>query len=303
MKHKLGSLVLPVLGLAIGLGAQAKEPLPVSVVPVAGRVFMLASGGNGNVGVVADPEGALMIDAMEEEMAGNLRAALRSLPGGGSVRVLVNTHWHWDHVNGNKAFGPAAVIVAHENTRALNAADQPRFGGSIKALPAGALPVITFADRMAAHAGGLDLRLVHYPHAHTGGDTVVFIDALKIVHTGDMFFNGMFPYLDVPSGGDIVNWARQLDAILAGLPEDVRIIPGHGPLAGKAEIKAFRDMLSDSAELVRARMKQGMSLEEIQAAGMPDRFEPWTRGFMPVPGWLELVYQSLEKNEESGPTP
>ena len=203
MKHKPGSLVLLVLGLAAGLLARAQELPPISVVPVAGPVFMLASGGNGNVGVVADPAGVFMIDAMEEEMAGKLRAALESLPGGERVRVLVNTHWHWDHVNGNKAFGPAAVIVAHENTRALNAADQPRFGDTIKALPSGALPVLTYSDRMAAHAGGLDLRLVHYPHAHTGGDTVVFIDALKIVHTGDMFFNGMFPYLDVPSGGDV----------------------------------------------------------------------------------------------------
>jgi cyclase len=297
MKHRIGSLALLFLGLAAGLAAQTQEPPSISVIPVAGPVYMLESGGNGNVGVVADPDGVLMIDAMEEEMAGNLRAALESLPGGERVRVLVNTHWHWDHVNGNKVFGPAAVIVAHENTRALNAADQPRFGGTIKALPSGALPVLTYSDKMAAHAGGLDLRLVHYPHAHTGGDTVVFIDALKIVHTGDMFFNGMFPYLDVPSGGDIVNWARQLDAILAGLPEDARVIPGHGPLAGKGELKAFRDMLADSAALVRGRMKQGMSLEAIQAAGMPDRFTPWTKGFMPVPGWLELVYRSLEKNE------
>ncbi|HEX2696042.1 MAG TPA: MBL fold metallo-hydrolase, partial [Acidobacteriota bacterium] len=215
------------------------------------------------------------------------------------VRVLVNTHWHWDHVNGNKAFGPAAVIVAHENTRALNAADQVMFGRTIKALPAGALPVITYSDKMTAYAGGLILRLVHYPHAHTDGDTVIFIDALKIVHTGDIFFNGMFPFLDVPNGGDIDNWVRQLDVILAALPDDIRIIPGHGPLAGKDELKAFRDMLDDSAELVRGRMKEGKTLEEIQAAGMPERFAPWTKGFMPVPGWLELVYRSLEKNKRA----
>ncbi len=284
------------LGLSVHLPAQQKEPLAVTVIPVAGPVYMLESGGNGNVGVVADPDGVLMIDAMEEEMAGKLRAALKTLPGGDRVRVLINTHWHWDHVNGNKAFGPAAVIVAHENTRALNAADQPMFGGAIKALPAGALPVLTYSDRMTAHAGGLTLRLVHYPHAHTDGDTVIFIDALKIVHAGDMFFNGRFPFMDVPHGGDIDSWVRQLDVILAAVPDDVRIIPGHGPLAGKSELKAFRDMLHDSAELVRERMKEGKSLKEIQAAGMPERFAPWSKGFMPVSGWLELVYRSLEKN-------
>jgi cyclase len=297
MKQRALTVLFLVSGLAVGLPAQSKEPLPVSVVPVAGPVYMLASSGNGNVGVVADPAGVFMIDAMEEGMAGNLRAALKPLPGGDRVRVLVNTHWHWDHVNGNKAFGPAAVIVAHENTRALNAAEQVMFGGTIKALPEGALPVLTYADKMAAHAGGLALRLVHYPRAHTDGDTVIFIDPLKIVHMGDMFFNGMFPFLDVPNGGDIDNWGRQLDVILASLPDDARIIPGHGPLAGKGELLAFRQMLCDSAELVRGQMKEGKTLKEIQAAGMPERFAPWTKGFMPVPGWLELVYRSLEKNK------
>jgi glyoxylase-like metal-dependent hydrolase (beta-lactamase superfamily II) len=296
MKQRALILLFVVFGLAVGLPAQSKEPLPVSVVPVAGPVYMLASGGNGNVGVVADTDGILMIDAMEEEMAGSLRAALKPLPGGDRVRVLVNTHWHWDHVSGNKAFGPAAVIVAHENTRALNAADQAMFGGTIKALPAGALPGLTYADKMTAHAGGLVLRLVHYPHAHTNGDTVIFIDALKIVHMGDMFFNGMFPFLDVPNGGSIDNWVRQLDVILAALPDDARIIPGHGPLAGRGELLAFRQMLYDSAELVRGQMKAGKTLEEIQAGSMPERFAPWAKGFMPVPGWLELVYRSLEKN-------
>ncbi len=295
-RNTLGILVMG-FGLIVCLRAQQKEPLAITVVAVAGPVYMLESGGNGNVGVIADPDGVFMIDAMEEEMDGRLRAAIERLPGGDRVRVLVNTHWHWDHVNGNKAFGPAAVIVAHENTRALNAADQAMFGGTIKALPARALPVLTYSDNMTAYAGGQTLRLVHYPHAHTDGDTVLFIDALKIVHTGDMFFNGMFPFMDVSNGGDIDNWVRQLDVILAAVPDDVRIIPGHGPLAGKGELKAFRDMLRDSAELVRERMKEGKTLKEIQAAGMPDRFAPWTKGFMPVPGWLELVYRSLEKNE------
>ncbi len=297
MKRNTLSILVMSFELVVCLRAQQKEPLAVTVIPVAGPVFMLESGGNGNVGVVADPDGVLMIDAMEEEMAGRLRAAIEPLPGGDRVRVLVNTHWHWDHVNGNKAFGPAAVIVAHENTRALNAADQAMFGGTIKALPAGALPVLTYSDNMTAYAGGQTLRLVHYPHAHTNGDTVIFIDALKIVHTGDLFFNGMFPFIDVSNGGDIDNWVRHLDVILAAVPDDVRIIPGHGPLAGKGELKAFRDMLRDSAELVRERMKEGKTLKEIQAAGMPDRFAPWTKGFMPVPGWLELVHRSLEKNE------
>jgi len=298
MKRMIPGAFFLILGLAINLQAQQNQP-KLSIIPVAGPVYMLEAGGNGNVGIVADPAGVFMIDAMEEEMAGQIRAAIRSLPGGDRVRVLVNTHWHWDHVNGNKAFGPAAIIVAHENVWSLNAADQTMFGGTIKALPAGALPVITYSDKLVVHAGGETIRLVHFPHAHTDGDTVVFIDSLKVVHMGDMFFNGMFPFLDVSNGGDIDNWVRQLDVILAALPADAKIIPGHGPLAGIDELKAFRQMLYDSAEIVRGQMKEGKTLEQIKAAGVPDRLAPWTKGFLPTPDWLELVYRSLEKHKIS----
>jgi len=287
-----------ILGLTVCLQAQQNQP-KLSIIPVAGPVYMLEAGGNGNVGIVADPVGVFMIDAMEEEMAGQIRAAIRPVPGGDRVRVLVNTHWHGDHVNGNKAFGPAAIIVAHENVWSMNAADQVLFGGTIKALPAGALPVITYSDKLVAHAGGETIRLVHYPRAHTDGDAVVFIDSLKVVHMGDMFFNGMFPFLDVANGGDIDNWVRQLDIILAALPADAKIIPGHGPLAGVDELKAFRQMLYDSAEIVRGQMKEGKTLEQIKAAGVPDRLAPWTKGFLPTPDWLELVYRSLEKHKSS----
>jgi hypothetical protein len=110
-----------------------------------------------------------------------------------------------------------------------------------------------------------------------------------------MFFNGMFPFMDIANGGNIGNWVRQLDSILADLPSDTRVIPGHGPLAGVGELKAFRQMLYDSAAIVRSRMQEGKTLDQIKAAGLPDSFEPWTKGFFTAPQWLELVYQSLDK--------
>ena len=112
---------------------------------------------------------------------------------------------------------------------------------------------------------------------------------------GDMFFHGMFPFMDVANGGNIESWVRQLDSILSGLPPGTKIIPGHGPVAGVAELKAFRQMLYNSAEIVRGRMKEGKTLDQIKSAGLPDRFEPWTKGFFTAPQWLELVYQSLTK--------
>jgi len=271
-----------------------QNPPKVTTTPVAGPVYML-QGGGGNIGVIADPAGVFMIDSMDESSAGQVRAAIKALPGGDKIRILINTHWHSDHTDGNKVFGPGSIIVAHENVRSLLAKPQNLMGQQAQALPAGALPTITYSDKLALWAGDIQVRLVHYPHAHTNGDTVVFIDKYKVVHMGDMFFNGLFPFLDVANGGDIDNWVRQLDAVLSSLSDDTKIIPGHGPLAGIAELKAFRQMLFDSAETVRKQIKEGKTLEQIKAAGLPDRFAPWTKGFLPTPQWLEMVYQSLQR--------
>jgi cyclase len=305
MKMKRQGWIVPLglLGAALFALAQTPQALPpLKLTPVAGAVHML-EGGGGNIGVVADGAGLVLIDAMYEGVAEGIRGAVKALPGGDRVRILINTHWHADHTDGNKAFGPGAVIVAHANVRALLAADQALMGRTTKALPAAALPAVTFEDGLTLYAGGGPIRLVHFPRAHTDGDLVVFLDGPKVVHMGDMFFNGMFPFMDVAHGGDILNWVKDLDKVLAGLPAEARIIPGHGPLAGPAELKAFRDMLAASADHVGTMMMAGRSLDEIKAAGLPAALEPWSKGFMKGPQWLELVYRSLEKNKGSAGTP
>jgi cyclase len=274
------------------MGPAQQAPPPARLLPVAGPLYMV-QGSGGNIGVVSDESGLLMIDAQFEAAAGAVREALRPLPGSGRIRVLVNTHWHSDHTDGNKAFGPGAAIVAHENVRELLAGGQILPGGETKALPSAALPDITFADRLTVYAGGQAVRLVHFPRAHTDGDIVAFFDGLKAVHMGDMFFNGTFPFMDIDHGGDIVSWTRHLDAILAGLPADAKIIPGHGPLGGVAELRAFRDMLAASTEFVRGLIQAGKTLDEVKAAPLPAALQPWAKGFMNGPRWLELVYRSL----------
>jgi cyclase len=285
--------VTVILCVAAGLYAQ-QDQSKVTMTPLAGPVYILQAGGAGNVAVVADPAGVFMVDGMVESSVGQIREAIKPLAGGDRVRVLVNTHWHFDHVGGNADLGQGATIVAQENTRALLASDQTLFG-PVKALPAAAVPNVTYSTELTAYAGGQPIRLVYYPHCHTNGDTVVFFDSLKIVHMGDMFFNGLFPFMDVEHGGDIDSWVRQLDAILAKLPADAKIIPGHGPLAGVTELKAFRQMLSESAGLVRDQMKAGKTLDQIKAAGLTEGLKPWAKGFMTADQWLELVYRSLDR--------
>ncbi len=293
-KLSVAGTVLAAACLAGSMPA-GQAPPRIERVPVAGPVFML-QGGGGNIGVVADEAGLVLIDAMFERVAGGVREAVKDLPGGGRVRVLVDTHWHSDHTDGNKAFGPGATVIAHENVRAVLARDEPLLGGVTQALPESARPNVTFEDELTVYAGGRPIRLVHFPRAHTDGDTVVFMDGDGVVHMGDMFFNGTFPFMDVDHGGDVENWVRQLDRVLAGLPEGAKVIPGHGPLGGKADLRAFRDMLAASAAHVGARRKEGRTLDEIKAAGLPPGLEPWAKGFMTGPRWLELVYRSLEKN-------
>jgi len=293
MKQKIRIALLLMACPALLVPAQQKPP-QIILVPVAGPVCML-EGGGGNIGVVADDAGLLMIDSMFEGVAAAVREAVKALPGGGHVRMLIDTHWHADHTDGNKAFGPGAVVIAHENVLPLVAKGQTLLGGQVEALPAGAQPNLTFSDRLTIYAGGESIRLVHFPHAHTDGDTVVFLDGQKTVHMGDMFFNGMFPVLDFENGGDIDNWVCQLDTVLASLPAEAKIIPGHGRLGGVVELKAFRDMLETSANFVREQMKAGKTLDEVKAMALPDSLEPWTKGFLSAPEWLEMVYRSLEK--------
>jgi cyclase len=297
MSRRILTFLSVIILMTASLNAQQNPPT-VTTVPVAGPIYMLQGEGGGNIGVIADPSGIVMIDSMMQSYAEPIRKAVKTLPGGEKIRFLVNTHWHSDHTDGDRAFGPGAIVVAHENVRSLLSKSQTIMGQTTPALPAGALPSVTYSDKLMLYAGNEPVRLMHYAHAHTNGDTVVYMDARKAVHMGDMFFNGMFPFLDVANGGDIDNWVRQLDSIIAGLPADVKIIPGHGPLAGVAELKSFRQMLFDSAETVRKQMKEGKTLEQIKAAGLPERFSPWTKGFLPTPQWLELVYQSLEKNKK-----
>jgi glyoxylase-like metal-dependent hydrolase (beta-lactamase superfamily II) len=209
---------------------QAQQPPPTfTITQVAGPIYMI-QGDGGNVGVLADPAGVLMIDSMYERSAPSIRAMIKSLPGGDRIRILINTHWHADHTEGNVALGSGAVIIAQENVRSLLAKPQTLMGQQTKALPSSTLPTVTYSDKLALYVGNEPIRLIHYPNCHSNGDTVVFFDRSNVIHMGDMFFNGLFPFIDIANGGNIENWVRQLDKILSGLPDNG--ISPHSAMAG-----------------------------------------------------------------------
>jgi glyoxylase-like metal-dependent hydrolase (beta-lactamase superfamily II) len=250
------------------------------------RVYML-EGSGGNIGVSVGADGVLIVDDQFAPLADKIRAAIGEL-GGGDPTFILNTHYHGDHTGGNAHFGEKGVIVAHRNVRNRLAArrvdDRP--------LPEAALPEITFDIGLSIHFNGEELRVVHFPKAHTDGDGVVFFTGSNVVHTGDLFFNGRFPYVDLRAGGDVQGYIDAVRSLLKQIPQDARIIPGHGPLARPDDLRTALEMLETCADLVKEAIDAGRTLEEIQAAGVPEKWRSWGQGWMSTDRWLAIVYNS-----------
>ncbi len=251
-------------------------------------VYML-EGSGGNIGVSVGPDGVLIVDDQFAPLAEKIRAAIGEL-GGGAPTFVLNTHYHGDHTGGNAYFGEEGVIVAHRNVRKRLAArrvnDRP--------LPEAALPEITFDGGLSIHFNGEELRVVHFPNAHTDGDGVVFFTGSNVVHTGDLFFNGRFPYIDLRGGGDVQGYIEAVRSLLKQIPRDARIIPGHGPLAVPDDLRIALEMLETCTNLVKTSIAAGKTLEEIQAAGVPERWQSWGQGWMSTDRWLSIVYNSYK---------
>ncbi|MCH6565651.1 MAG: acyl-CoA dehydrogenase family protein [Proteobacteria bacterium] len=157
-----------------------------------------------------------------------------------------------------------------------------------------ALPVITFGDSVSIHFNGEEIRAIHLPHGHTDGDAVVYFSGSNVVHMGDDFFAGRFPFVDLSTGGSVQGLVVAVRSVLEQLPPDVKIIPGHGPLSGREDLQVYLEMVEESLELVSAGIEAGKSLKELQGAGMPDRWADWGGGFIDSDRWIEILYESLQ---------
>ena len=237
--NKLLLLTLFLLS-AICIQAQQRDwsQVQMKATKVSGNVYML-EGAGGNIGVSVGPDGILIVDDQFAPLADKIRASLKEL-GQGKLRFILNTHWHGDHTGGNVAFGPEAPIIAHDNVRKRMAAEQKSefFKSTTPASPKEALPVITFDQTLTVHFNGEEIRAIHFPHGHTDGDSVVFFTSSNVVHLGDNFFAGRFPFVDLESGGSVEGLAKNIGEIIAKIPEGAKLIPGHGPLSTPTISKA-----------------------------------------------------------------
>lgn len=273
-----------VLACAFGRPRQ-DEPVTVESQAVRGAVSVLISAGGGNIGVSAGADGLLMIDDQFEKIAPELEAALKKL-GPGAPRLLVNTHHHGDHTDGNKHFGKVATVVAHDNVRVHMLAEKA---------PAQALPVVTFAEGVTLHFNGEDIRVLHVPNCHTDGDSVVWFQGANVIHLGDLYFQLGYPYVDVAGGGNVLGLIEGLRGLLPQLPEDIRIIPGHGVVTGKKELVEYVTMLETITDRVRAGVEKGQSVDALMAAGVTKEFdERWGHfDFVPPKNFVASIVASL----------
>ena len=291
------SLQLPaVVAAAALLAAPATAQQDLSAVEVtaqhvAGPVHML-TGAGGNIGVSAGDDGILIIDDQFAPLADKIRAAIAGISAG-DLEFVVNTHFHGDHTGGNVVFGEEALIVAHTNVRKRLAEGAGARGQSVDPAPKVALPVVTYDIGVSIHFNGEQLMIGHLAGGHTDGDSFVYFMDSNVIHLGDQFFAGRFPFVDVASGGNAVGLRDSIGNVLDRLPEDAKVIPGHGSLSTVDDLKTYHRMLTESVATVKAAKDAGKSVEEIQAAGLSDEWNGWGSGFINESVFIGFIFESL----------
>ncbi len=291
------NVLLAVLAIMLGMGfvlaQQDWDKVQIKTTHVAGNVYML-EGRGGNIGVSVGEDGILLVDDQFAPLAEKIRKAVQDLKPG-NIRFILNTHWHGDHTGGNRVFGKESTIIAHENVRKRLMTEQRRGSRVTPPAPKEAWPVITFDRSVSIHFNGEEIKVMHYPKGHTDGDAVIYFTQSNVVHMGDDFFAGRFPFVDLDSGGDVEGLARNIGQIIEALPADVKIIPGHGPISTLEDLKKYHVMLQETIAHVKKQVEAGKNLAAVKAAGVPEAYADWGWSFISAERWLEIVYRSLTR--------
>ncbi len=291
---RLGAVaaVAALLALTSPLHAQNFDTVQVRVTPVAGAVHML-QGAGGNIGLVVGDDAVFVVDDQYAPLTPKVLAAIKSVTPQ-PVRFVLNTHWHFDHTGGNENMGKAgALIFAHENVRRRMSKDQfiEALNRTEPAAPRGALPVVTFTDTVSFHLNGDSIVVFHVAPAHTDGDAVVLFTRANVVHTGDLFVSAGFPFVDRSSGGSIHGIIAAAERILATTNAGTRIIPGHGPLADRARVQAYHDMLVVVRDRMRKETAAKHTIEQVLASKITAEYDAsWTTN---RERFLRILHQEL----------
>jgi glyoxylase-like metal-dependent hydrolase (beta-lactamase superfamily II) len=293
MKKLKQNLLIVVLLITTVVTAQNRE-VKIKVNKLTDHVYML-TGQGGNIGLFVGDDGVFMIDDQFAPLTPKILAAIKTVTDK-PVSYLINTHWHGDHTGGNLNMAKeGAIIVSHENVRKRMSMDQVVRGRKKKASPKKALPVITFTEDMMYHFNGDDVLITHVHDAHTDGDALVYFTKNNVLHMGDAYFQGKFPYIDTSSGGTIDGYIAGIQKALMLSNNETQIVCGHGKVSKKAEMKLYLQMLKTLRDRVAAQKSKGKSLKEVVAN------TSITKEYKSYNGWITeeriktAIYKSLKK--------
>jgi glyoxylase-like metal-dependent hydrolase (beta-lactamase superfamily II) len=284
-------------GVLLPLSASAQEQdfskVEIKVEKAGGNVYMLAGAG-GNIAVSIGDDGAVVVDDEFAPLVPKIDAAIKGLTPK-PVKFLINTHWHFDHTGGNAAMAKSTTIVAHDNVRKRMAEGAHMLGRTIEPAPKEALPVLTFDSSLTVHLNGEDIRALHFARGHTDGDSVIFFPKSNVVHMGDDFVTYGLPFVDVASGGSVVGMAENVEKVMATLPDDVKVIPGHGPLSAKPDALKFAAMLRDCIALVDKARKAGKTADQMKKENVLAKYAELggEKAFVKTNDFIELIANEL----------
>jgi glyoxylase-like metal-dependent hydrolase (beta-lactamase superfamily II) len=279
----------------VAAGPDQAATTPIKTTRLGDNLFLL-QGVGGNMALQTGAEGNVLIDASYAPAVPRIIEAIAAQSKAAPF-VLINTHWHGDHTGGNEGLHAAGfTIVAHKNTRKRLSEPQSMkmFHREVPPSPAGALPTVTFDDAMQLFHNNDALDLVHFAPAHTDTDIYVHFHKADVIHLGDIWFNGIYPFIDEGTGGSIGGMIRACDKALAVAGSNTKLIPGHGPLGAKAEFQKYREMLAAVRDNMAALKKAGASEQEAVAKKPTVEFDAaWGKGFMSPDAFAGIVYRTL----------
>jgi cyclase len=295
MRRSILALTLSLCSLP-ALGQTDFDAVEVKATKVGGSVYML-TGAGGNIGVSVGDDGTVLVDDQYAPLAPKIEAALRTITDK-PVRFILNTHYHGDHTGGNEHFGKSAPIVAHENVRRRLGGEAIGPDGKRPPVAKGAMPVVTFNDSVTIHLNGEDVRAVHMPHGHTDGDSVIWFTQSNVVHMGDDFFVGRFPFVDIHNGGSVRGLIANIEKLLPTIPDDAKVIPGHGALSDKAGLRTFVDMLKSTLGVVERGIAAGKSAAQLKEEKALAEWDSWGGGFIKTDVWIDTLYEEASSPRE-----
>jgi cyclase len=289
-------LLVAVLFASIDSTSAQEKVVEFTTFQLSDTVYML-KGRGGNVGVSTGEDGLYIIDDQIRPVTAQLLQAIRKISDK-PIRFVINTHYHADHTGGNETIGAAgAVIIAHDNIRKRMTTEQVSIfmNNTTPPYPKGALPVVTFNDRMSLHLNGETATAYYVANGHTDGDSIIHFPASNVIHMGDMYFNGLYPYVDLDAGGSMQGMVAAADLALSMADESTRIIPGHGPLAVTEDLKGYRDFLIKAGANVQELIDKDMDLQQIIAAEPTKEWdETLGKTWITPAQFVTFIYNSLK---------